>query len=196
MSRMSAFVSDKSDESYKGEFRYDMVFGAALALCGFLLLAVPVVSRSEVVPFLASWMLFIAVIMSLLRPALFRRGLPDAVMALLSAALYGFLGYAAGGANIFSIEGYRLVLCILLLFMGFARLTVFARMLAVAAMPMQLVCAAADIVSGALLFWSSPDGMISVIYWYAGMLLLIDGAASAAEAVELSRHVHEQAARK
>ena len=189
MSRTSAFISDKAVGHYKREFGYYVGFGIILALCSFLLLALPVINRGEIISFLASWMLFIAVIMALVRPAMFGRGMPDAVAGLISAFFYGFVGYIAGGANIMDIEGYRLAICIVLIFAGLSRLLVFARMLSVAVMPMQLVCFAADMLSAVLILWGFPSSRTSVIYWYAGMILLIDGAESIIEALVLSKYV-------
>jgi uncharacterized membrane protein HdeD (DUF308 family) len=191
MSRESAFFSDKTDTAstrYKNESRFYVLFGIVLAVCGMLLLTLPVIHLS-ILFFVASWLLFVAVILAIIRPAMYARGLPDAVMGLLSAAFYGFIGYIADGENLMDIEGYKLALCVFLLFVGLARLIVFARMITVVNMPMQLICFAANILSAALLLWGVPSSKASTVYWYAGMLLLVDAVESFTEAIALSRHV-------
>jgi hypothetical protein len=193
MTRVSAFISDKALGHYKRELHFYIVFALVLALCGLMLLLLPIKNRGDVVGFLVSWLLFIAVVLSLLRTALFGRGLPDFVAGFISAFFYGFVGYLAGGYNLMNIEGYRLAICAVLLFTGLSRLLVFARMLSVATMPMQLVCCLANMLSAALLFWGWPGSSASVIYWYTGMLMLIDAAEQVAEAGALSRHAERKA---
>lgn len=188
MARVSAFLaeSDIPLSRYKREFRFYILFGASLSLCGVILLCVPAI-RVALVPFLASWLLFIAAILALIRPAMYGRGLPDGAVGLINAFFYGFIGYIAGGTNAMDIEGYKLIISIILLFAGLARLLVFARMISVTVLPMQLICFAADTLSTALLLWGFPDNKPSVIYWYAGLILLIDAAESFSESFTLNR---------
>ena len=193
MARVSAFVSDRPYERFRGEFHYYLIYGILLAVSAFSLLSMPIFRAGAVLAFIASWLLFIVSILALIRPVLYRRGLPDAVSGLISTFFYGFVGYISGGTNLLNIEGYRLAICAVLLFMGFARLLVFSRMVTVAAMPMLLFCFAADVISGILLLWGFPSSSASTIYWYAGMVLLIDGIESILEAVTLNRYIQRDA---
>lgn len=188
MSRISAFLaeSDVPVSRYKREFRYYILYGAILALCGLLLLCVPAI-RIALIPFLTSWLLFIAAILAIIRPAMYGRGLPDGVMGLISAFLYGFIGYIAGGTNAMDIDGYKLIISVVLVFAGLTRLLVFARMISVTVMPMQLICFVADTLSAALLVWGFPENKAAIIYWYAGLILLIDATESFSESIKLNR---------
>lgn len=188
MTRVSAFLaeSDIPLSRYKRELHFYILFGVSLFLCGLILLCVPAI-RITLVPFLTSWMLFIAAILAIIRPAMYGRGLPDGVVGLISAFFYGFTGYIAGGSNAMDIERYKLIISIVLLFVGLSRLLVFARMISVTVMPMQLICFVADTLSAALLLWGFPENKSSIIYWYAGLILLIDATESFSESFQLSR---------
>lgn len=195
MARSSAFFSDNT-KSLRPEFRFYVAFGVMLALAGLSVLSIPIINRGGIAAFIASWLLFIAAILALLRPALYGRGLPDMVAALITAFYYGFVGYIAGGENLLAMDGYRLAICAVLLFAGVARLLVFARMLSAAALPMELVCCVADITVAILLVQGIPgDGTIT-LYWYTGMLTLIDAAESLSEAEVLSRRARMLSAQR
>lgn len=191
MAQVSAFIADRPSERYRGEFRYYVIYGALLTLSAFTLLSLPIFRAGAVLAFVASWLLFVVSLLAIVRPIVYRRGLPDAVSGLICAFFYGFVGYISGGTNLLYIEGYRLAICAVLLFMGFSRLLVFSRMITVASMPMLLFCFAADVVSGVLLLWGFPSSNASTIYWYAGMILLIDGLESILEAVTLNRYIQK-----
>ena len=185
MPHVSAYLSEKSRQNYRRECRFYIASGMVLLLGGLLLLVLPVVPQRAVVAFAASWLTFIALILSLLRPAVYGKGLADTVMGAITGFFYGLAGWLAGSSSLAAADGYRLVLFAVLTFASISRLLVFARMLMVTALPMLAVSCAAYLAAGVLILLGYPGGGAAV-YWFMGMLLLVDAAEMFAQAGSLS----------
>lgn len=185
MQRRSSLLSERPPEGTSGERRFYAASAVVLLLAGLTLLFLPAVSRKDVAAFAASWLLFIALLMSLIRPLMYSRGVADAVMAVISAFLYGLTGWAAGSSRLSVIDNYRLVLCATLLSAGLAKLLVFIRMISSASLPMLAVCCAADTAAAGLLLLGAGGGSVSV-FWAVGMAVLFDAAEETAAGVRLA----------
>ena len=190
---LSSFFSGETENHYGSEHRYYVVYAFMLVISGLLLLALPIFKQQAVGAFLASWLLFITFIMAAIRPIAFRRGIADLTMGLTAALFYGLTGWVTGGTTINDIEGYRYIISIILLAYGISRMLVFSRLITVTIMPMLIVCCIADISVAILFMLGYPAGNGYMIYWFAGMLLLLDAAEQFTEAIKLRTIVTENA---
>lgn len=185
MPHVSAYLSDEARKNYRRECRFYVTSGVVLVLSGLLVLALPAVPQRTVIAFAASWLTFMALILSLLRPAAYGKGLADTVMGIITAFFYGLVGWLTGSASLGSADSYRLIIFAVLIFASISRLLVFARMLMVTALPMLAVSCAAYLAAGVLILLGYPGGSAAV-YWFIGMLLLVDAAELFAQAGTLS----------
>lgn len=190
MPGMSSFLSEDGERPFRGEFRFYIVYGLILCVCGLELLSVAVTHGAEITLFIASWLLFIAALLSMLRSVLYYRGFADIVMGILTASFYGFIGWAAGSAGFAGLNGYRILLCILLALSGLSRLLSFARLSTSSVMPLMAVLGAADLAGSVFLLGGYQDGAVSV-WWTPGMLLLIAGIESMVESERLSHFMRK-----
>lgn len=191
MKRLSSFFENEGEQRARSERKFYLAFGAVLALAGVLLLMFPIDAGYGLIVLLGGWILFIAVILSVLRPLLYRRGIADLVMGIIGAALFAMIGWAAGGVNINNIENYKFSICVLLIFAGIANTLVFARMMAIIGLPLLLFCAVADIAVALLMMVGFPDGRVPMIYWYLGMLLILNGLETISESYRLKLYLQD-----
>jgi len=190
---LSSFFSDETENHHGSEHRFYTVYAFILSISGLSLLALPIFKQQAVGAFLASWLLFITFIIAAIRPIAFRRGIADLAMGLTAALFYGLIGWVAGGTTIYDIEGYRYIISIILLAFGVSRILVFSRFITTTVMPMLIVCCLADISVAILLMLGYPEGNGYMIYWFAGMLLLLDATEQFTEAIKLRAIVTENA---
>ncbi len=194
MSLRSAFLATDPDRHIRGERRFDLAFAGMLTLAALALLALPLPRQRYMAAFVASWLCLICLILALLRPAAYGKGVADVVLGLIAAFGYGFVGWLAGSVGTVDANGFRAILFAAFAFGGVARLLVFLRMLPVRALPMLAVAAAAHLIAAPLILLEIPAGS-RMLWWYAGMLLLTDAADYAAQAAAL-RHFRPADARR
>lgn len=186
MAVRSAFLAAEPNRHRKAERRFCLSFAGVLALAGLSLLAVPLPERREVTEFAASWLCLICLLLSLLRPAAYGKGVADAVLGIIAAFEYAFVGWLAGSAGQIDAGDYRIILFAAFCFGGVARLLVFLRMLPVRSLPMLAADAAGHLTAAPLILLEIPSGR-RILWWYAGMLFLLDAAELAAQAAALRR---------
>lgn len=190
----SAYFSDDTAARSRNENRFGLTFAGVLAAAGLTLLGMFLSGTREVAAFAASWLCLICLILSVLRPAAYGKGVADVVMGLIAAFEYGLIGWLAGNAGQSDPAGYRLVLFAAFAFGGMARLLVFLRMLSVQPLPFLAADAAASLLAGLLILMEIPAGS-RALWWYAGMLFLCDAAELAAEVPALRRFAARAARR-
>lgn len=182
----SAYFSDDPPARSRSENRFSLTFAGVLAAAGLTLLGMFLSGAQDVAAFAASWLCLICLILSVLRPAAYGKGVADVVMGLIAAFEYGLIGWLAGNSGQSDPAGYRVVLFAAFAFGGVARLLVFLRMISVQPLPFLAVNAAVSLLMGLLVLLEIPAGG-RVLWWYAGMLFLFDAAELAAEAFALRR---------
>lgn len=182
----SAFLAADPEPHIRGERRFNLAFAGILALAGLALLALPLPHQQETAAFAASWLCLICLILALLRPAAYGKGVADAVLGIIAAFGYGFVGWLAGSVGTVDANSFRVILFAAFAFGGVARLLVFLRMLPVRALPMLAATAAAHLAAAPLILLEIPSGS-RMLWWYTGMLLLTDAADCIAQAAALRR---------
>lgn len=186
MAQRSAYFSAEPAARSRSESRFELTFAGVLALAGLTLLAIPLPRAQNVAAFTASWLSFICLLLSLLRPAAYGKGMADGVLGIIAAFGYGLVGWLAGNAGQTDPAGYRLVLFAAFAFGGVARLLVFLRMLSVQPLPVLAADAAVCLLVALLILMEIPSGS-RMLWWYVGMLFLTDAAELTAQAAALRR---------
>lgn len=184
MLKASAFVSEKTralESARRGEKRYLGASASVCFLCGISLLLVPALPQSGAAVLAASWLLLAALLLTLLRPLFYSRGLPDIAMALLVSCLYALSGWVIGGEGAADIGRWWLSFSLAFFLAGISRVLAFARLLPLFNLPLLLVCGLGELTAGTFTFLGWP-GEPRMLYWFLGMSFLLAGAEAAQEA--------------
>ncbi len=189
MLRASAFISEKSRARLSQEEKYYKVLAAAIFICGALLLLIPTLDRNGILVLAESWMLIIALGLTLMRPLFYSRGVADVVMAILISCFYAVLGWSISSANLLNIENYRIAIFLALFLAGISRILAFARMIVVVSLPMMPICGIVEMAAAVMIFMGWPDGRTVMIYWITGMSVFLSGFESLTEAFKLKEIV-------
>lgn len=182
MKRSSAFLAETGDKKVTREKSLCMIYGAVLFLSGFLVLMFPAHQTSAWMILSVSWILFFALILSVLRSVLYPRGIADVVMSIMAGLFYGLASWGASGPGVDSILGFRTILSVTLIFTGFSRFLAFARILSEIQLPLLIAGGFADLIAGFFMLFGFPDTRSLMIYWYIGMLMLLSSAEVITEA--------------
>lgn len=185
MLRASAFVSEKSRARSAREEKYYAVFSIFLFLSGIFLLLIPVFEKQSIFVLGAGWALLAVLALALLRPLFFSRGLTDIVMAILTSCFYALCGWAISGTSIYSIQNYRIALCLALFFSGISRILAYTRMIVIINLHLMAICGLAEMMGAILLFIGWPDGRVQIIYLILGMAVIVSAFEAIFEALKL-----------
>lgn len=187
MLRASAFVSEKTravESARRGEKRYLGVSAAAYFLCGGSLLLIPPLLPNGAAVLAASWLLLAALVLTLLRPLFYSRGIPDIAMALLVSCLYALSGWVVGGEDAGDIGYWGLSFSLAFFLAGISRVLAFARLLPLVNLPLLLFCGLGELTAGTFTFLGWP-GEPRMLYWFLGMSFLLAAAEAAAESAKI-----------
>lgn len=184
MLRQSSFVSEKSYTRLAHEKKYYIIFAMVLFVCGMLLLLIPVFDKSGILILAASWVLLAVLVLDIVRPLFYSRGVADVVMAIITGSLYALLGVVIG-TTVSSIENYRLAICLALFFAGISRILAYARMIVIINLPLMLICGLAEMIASVMLFMEWLGDSASIIYWFLGMTVILSGFENLTESAKL-----------
>lgn len=192
MFKVSSYLDEDAEERLNNERGYYRVFGALLFAAGISMLLLPILPGRAFVVLITTWLLFLCAILSVLRPMTYSRGVADVCMGLITAVYYAILSWASSGTDYNYIWGFRLILCVILIFAGFAKMLVFARLAPSVGLPLLLFCGLADVAVALLLFLGIPDSRTQTFYWFLGMLLVLGGLETLSEAYFLKSYTQKR----